>query len=140
RSTEYYTYFVDKNKNVVEGVELAVKEDQERRCTVMSLSPNGDYLVYNCHDKGIEFSVYDLNTDKTIHQVESSDEYIRNIFGISNEKVVYYEIENDDYQTELVLYNTDTDEKTRLVLEELFKTEDYLSFEDPIASDDGKYF
>src|SRR5699024_2703371 len=40
----------------------------------------------------------------------------------------------------LVLYNTDTDEKTRLVLEELFKTEDYLSFEDPIASDDGKYF
>src|SRR5690625_4571149 len=106
RKKEYFTYVIDQNDHVFEGLELAEEENQDRRCTNMYVSPNGDYLVYDCHDDGIAFSVYDMNEEETIHQMEEPDDYIRDIHGITNDKIIYYDIENDDYETELVAYDT----------------------------------
>lgn len=139
RKTEYFTYVVDQNDHVFEGLELAEDENQDRRCTDMYVSPNGDYLVYDCHDDGIAFSVYDMNEEETIHQMEEPDSYIMDIYGISNDKVVYYEVENDDYETELVLYDAEADAGTHYVLKDLFDTEEEPSFDRIIQSDDGQY-
>src|SRR5690625_1322409 len=139
RKTDYYTYFVDQNDNVFEGLELAEDEDQDRRCTDLSVSPNGDYLVYDCHDDGIAFSVYDMEKEETIHQMDKLDSYIMDIYGISNDKVVYYEVENDDYETELVLYDAEADAGTHYVLKDLFDTEEEPSFDRIFQSDDGQY-
>jgi len=139
RKTDYYTYFIDQNDNVIEGLELAEDEEQDRRCTDLSVSPNGDYLVYNCHDDGIAFSVYDMHEEETIHQMEEPDDYIRDIHGITNDKIVYYDIENDDYETELVAYDAEADDTTSYVLDDLIDLDDDSSFDRMILSDDGKY-
>src|SRR5690625_1921738 len=139
RKKEYFTYVVDQNDHVFEGLELAEDKNQDRRCTDMYVSPNGEYLVYDCHDDGIAFSVYDMNEEETIHQMEEPDSYIKDIYGISNDKVVYYEIENDDYETELVLYDAEADAGTHYVLKDLFDTEEEPSFDRIIQSDDGQY-
>src|SRR5690625_2513592 len=139
RKTDYYTYFVDQNDNVFEGLELAEDEDQDRRCTDLSVSPNGDYLVYNCHDDGIAFSVYDMHEEETNHQMEEPDDYIRDIHGITNDKIIYYDIENDDYETELVAYDAEADDTTSYVLDDLIDLDDDSSFDRMILSDDGKY-
>src|SRR5699024_7627312 len=138
RKKEYFTFVVNQQDEVFEALELAEDENQDRRCTDLLVSPSGEYLVYNCHDDGIDFSIYDMNKEETIHQMEESDSYIMNIHAISDDKIVIYEVETDDYETELVFYDAETDEKTSIVLEDLFDMED-VSFDTLIQTDDGQH-
>src|SRR5699024_6629563 len=121
-----------------EALELSEDENQDRRCTSLLLSPSGDYLVYNCHEDGVEFSIYDMNKEETIHQIEESDIFIMNIHAISNDKVVIYEVETEDYETELVFYDAEADKKHSMVLEDEFEMED-ASFDTLMQTDDGQH-
>lgn len=137
RKSDYYTYVVNRNNEVIEGLELANDEDQERRCVDLSLSPNGDYLVYDCHDDGIEFSIYDMEKEEIIHQVSETDVYVQDVLGVSDDLTVYLETSSEDSETELTLYDVESETYNHYVLEELLEVE-YPSLNKITPTDDGK--
>src|SRR5690625_6976556 len=79
-----------------------------------------------------------MHEEETIHQMEEPDDYIRDIHGITNDKIVYYDIENDDYETELVAYDAEADDTTSYVLDDLIDLDDDSSFDRMILSEDRK--
>lgn len=137
RKSDYYTYVVNRNNEVIEGLELANDEDQERRCVDLSISPNGDYMVYNCHDDGIEFSIYDMEKEEIIHQVSETDVYVQDVLGVSDDLTVYLETSSEDRETELTLYDVEDETYNHYVLDELLEVE-YPSLNKITPTDDGK--
>lgn len=138
RKKDYYTYFIDRNDQVIEALELANDPDQERRCVDLNLSPDGKYLLYDCHDDGIHFSIYDLEEEETTHQIPEDDSLNRdNILGFSSDLTVYFETENDDWEKQLTLYDVQTKTTQDYVLDDLLGTE-HASISKIIPTDDGK--
>lgn len=137
RKSDYYTYVVDRNNEVIEGLELANDKEQERRCVDLNLSPNGNYMVYDCHDDGIEFSIYDMETEEIIHQVPEADVYVQDVLGVSDDLTVYLETSNEDSETELTLYDVESKTYNHYELAELFDIE-YPSLNKITPTDDGK--
>lgn len=137
RVTDYYTYFVNHNDEVIEGISLADDPDQERRCTNMFLSPNGQYLVYDCHDDGIEFSIYDLEQEEIIHQIPDFEIYVQDIVGISNDLTVYLQTTNDDGDEQFTLYDVDTETSEHYIFDDIFDLE-YPSFNAITPTNDGQ--
>lgn len=136
RVTDRYSYFVNHNDEVIDVLSLANDPDQERRCTDMNFSPNGKYMVYNCHDDGIEFSIYDLEEEAIIFQVDESDLYVQNIVGISDDLTVYLETVNDDRQNQFTLYDAESESHEHFVLDELLNLEQVV-FNAIMPTDDG---
>ncbi|WYP26638.1 hypothetical protein NSQ54_00435 [Alkalihalobacillus sp. FSL W8-0930] len=124
RVSEYYTYVIDPSGEAVEGRKFALEEDVERRCVDMAPSPNGQYLLYNCHDEGIEFSVYDLEKDELIHQALETDDYVDELAGITDDLVVYMVTDTIDRELFITLYDVTSEEKTDFLLSELLETDD----------------
>ncbi|MFK3939476.1 hypothetical protein ACI2JA_18385 [Alkalihalobacillus sp. NPDC078783] len=124
RVSEYYTYVVDLTGEAVEGREFAQEEDVERRCVGLSPSPNGQYLLYDCHDEGIAFSVYDLENDELVHQAPETDDYIDDLAGITDDLIVYMVTDTIDRELLITLYDVKTEEKTDFSLSELLDTDD----------------
>ena len=137
RVTDYYTYFINHNDEVIEGISLADDLDQERRCTNMFLSPNGQYLVYDCHDDGIEFSIYDLEQEEIIHQIPDFEIYVQDIVGISNDLTVYLQSTNDDGDEQFTLYDVDNETSEHYIFDDIFDLE-YPSFNTITPTDDGQ--
>ncbi|MBS3682271.1 PD40 domain-containing protein [Ornithinibacillus massiliensis] len=138
RKKDYYTYFIDRNDQVIEALELANDPDQERRCVDLNLSPDGKYLLYDCHDDGIHFSIYDLEEEETTHQIPEDDSLNRDdILGVSNDLTVYFETENDDWEKQLTFYDVQTKTTQDYVLDDLLGTE-HASISKIIPTDDGK--
>lgn len=137
RVTDYYTYFINHNDEVIEGISLADDLDQERRCTDMFLSPNGQYMVYDCHDDGIEFSIYDMEQEKIIEQVPDFEIYMQDIVGISNDLKVYLQTMNDDGDDQFTLYDAETETSEHYVFADIFDLE-YPSFNTITPTDDGQ--
>lgn len=137
RVTDYYTYFVNHDDEVIEGISLADDPDQERRCTNMFLSPNGQYLVYDCHDDGIEFSIYDLEQEEIIHQIPDFEIYVQDIVGISNDLMVYLQSTNDDGDEQFTLYDVDNEASEHYIFDDIFDLE-YPSFNTITPTNDGQ--
>lgn len=140
RKTDYHSMIINKKGEAINTLEFALDEEQDRRCTGLYISQSGDYLVYNCHDDDIEFSVYDMNKDEIITQVEEFDEYISDIIGISDDGVVFLEALDDDNDLEIILYDTNSDSKEHLAVEKLIDNDDYNSFEDIVPANNGEQF
>src|SRR5699024_7028538 len=140
RKTDYHSMIINKKGEAINTLEFALDEEQDRRCTGLYISQSGDYLVYNCHDDDIEFSVYDMNKDEIITQVEEFDEYISDIIGISDDGVVFLEALDDDSDLEIILYDTNSDSKEHLAVEKLIDNDDYNSFEDIVPANNGEQF
>lgn len=140
RETNYQSIFIDQKGDVTDALDLALDEEQERRCTDLNISQNGDYLVYNCHDDGIEFSVYDMNSGETIEQIDELEEFISDIIGISNDAVVYLEASNDDNETEIILYDTNDDSMKHFSLDQLIGSDEYYYFNKYSPANNGEQF
>lgn len=139
RASTYNEMLIDPNDNAHNALNFNPNDNEDRWCSDVRISQNGEYVVYDRHDDGIEFSVYDVKSEKTIKEVEEFDEYINDIIGISNEGVVFLSTTNDNRNAELITYDINTDTKETISLEDMLNIDDsYVEFNTMKLVNDGQ--
>ncbi|TDQ43027.1 hypothetical protein [Aureibacillus halotolerans] len=135
--SEHYEMFVNQKNEVIQGTDLSQEETDDKYCSSLSLSPDGKSLLYNCIELNIGFSIYDMESKKTVHQMEEGDTFISELYGISNDRTVYLKTSAVGDSEALSLYDSNTGEMTHYPLEELFPNEEYPSLDKIFPTTDG---
>ncbi len=137
REEDDYTYLVDEKDDVTDVFDLAEEPDADIGCTEINISANGKYLVYDCHEGDVDFTVYDLEKEEVKKQIPEEDMFGVDVESISDDPMVHAISEDDDGFSQLSVFDMENDAREDYVISDLVDDEE-AELNTVISTHDGK--
>ncbi|WP_217587891.1 lactonase family protein [Lentibacillus saliphilus] len=132
--TAYVKYGKNDVINLKELSNASEADLEDRNCTRLHLSPNGQYITFSCSLDERMFVVYDTEQEEIVHHEESLDDPALRMFGITDNMDVL--LENIDRDT-VAIYTPETAQLKEFNLPELSGVPDE-TFESVYAANNGQ--